>query len=171
MNANFGFFIFFFLIMFGALEFAIVIIPAIISRSKAKRSSVSEFDIPVVLLRPVPAEHIAKMRAWYFDQNDRHRYIRTIALDAITPAIYGYQNPETPVLPSSLYHHQIQPDKDWKAINNANWAIQRANNAVREAHRAVREANNAVQQAGVEDLGWIDSIAELNQIQFPPNKR
>jgi hypothetical protein len=168
MNADFGSFVFFFLLIFGALEFAIVIIPAIISRAKAKRSTLSEFDIPVVLLHHVPADHIAKMRAWYFNQNDHHRYIRTIALDAITPANYGYQNRESPEFPNSLHHFQTKPDKDWKAINNANWAIQRASNAVREANRAVREANNAVQQAGVEDLGWIDKIAELNQIRFPP---
>jgi hypothetical protein len=161
MDADFGSFVFFFLLIFGALEFALVIIPAIISRSKAKRDFVSEFEIPLVLLRPVPADHIAKMRAWYFDQNDRHRYIRTIALDTITPVNFGYANLKSPVFTSDTNQFHEKPDRDWKAINNANWAIQRANNAVREADRAVREANNAVMQAGIEDLGWIDNIAEL----------
>ena len=151
MNGDFGAFVFFFFLIFGALEFALVIIPAIISRSKAKRSSVSEFDIPLVLLRPLPAEHIAMMRAWYFDQNDHHHYIRKIALDTTTPVNYGYPSRKSPVFTSDPNQFHAKPDRDWKAINNVNWAIQRANNAVREADRAVREANNAVQQAGIED--------------------
>ena len=168
MNADFGTIIILFFLIFGALEFAVVIIPAIVSSSVAGRRSPSRpmYDIPLVLTRPVPAEHAARMKSWYFDRNDQYRYIRKFDLDGVPQVSSGYPGRKSPLFPERKHHSSAEPEKDWKGINNASWAIQMANKTAREAKYADLMANTAIQLADEEDLGWMDEIAELNQFRF-----
>ena len=168
MDTDFGTIVIFFFLIFGVLETTGVIIPAMLRRSKAKKRYEPEYYIPPVLSQPVPADHVARMRSWYFDQNDTHRYIRSVALDPGTPANAGYRRQVLPVSPGGQHLQHPEPEKDWKAVNKATWAIQRANKAIREANFAIREANTAIQQAGADDLEWMDEIAEMNQLRLPP---
>ena len=70
MDTDFGTIIIFFFLIFGVLEFTAVIIPAMLHRSRAKKSFEPEFSVPSVLSQPIPDNNIARMRSWYFDQND-----------------------------------------------------------------------------------------------------
>jgi hypothetical protein len=124
------------------------------------------YDIPLALTRPVPAEHAARMKSWYFDKNDQYRYIRNFDLDAVPQVTTGYPGRKYPLFPERKPQSSAGPEKDWKAINTASWAIQKANKAAREENYAVLAANPAIQQSGEEDLGWMDEIAELNQFRF-----
>ena len=168
MNADFGTIIILFFLIFGALEFAVVIIPALVSSSVAGKRSPSRpiYDIPLVLTRPVPAEHAARMKSWYFDKNDQYRYIRKFDLDEVPQVNSGYMGRKSPLLPERKHHSSMEPEKDWKAINTARWAIQKANKAAVEENYAVLAANTAIRQPVEEDLEWMDEIAELNQLRF-----
>ena len=168
MNADFGTIIILFFLIFGALEFAVVIIPAIVSSSVAGRRSPSRpmYDIPLVLTRPVPADHAARMKSWYFNKNDQYRYIRNFDLDTVPQVSTGYPGRKSALFRERKPQSSAGPEKDWKAINTASWAIQKANKAAREENYAVLTANPAIQQSGEEDMGWMDEIAELNQFRF-----
>jgi hypothetical protein len=166
MDPDFGTFVILFFLIFGVIEFAGVIIPAMIRRSKAGRTYRPAYDIPYVLERPVSAEHVAQMRSWYFDQNDSHRYTGGIAPDPVVPVNTGYPGRDSPVSQGGSPLFRTDPGKDWNTINKANWKVQRANKAVREANLAILEANTAIQQAGAEDLEWIDEIAEIDPLRF-----
>jgi hypothetical protein len=170
MGTDLGTIAIFSLIIFGALEFALVIIPSMISRSKIQYSYEPVYDVPVVLSRPVPSRQMEQMRSWYSDETGQHRFIRTIDLGPGTPGNSGYPGRDDPSLPGKSQHLRSVRVKDWKAVNNANRAILRANKAVLEANHAILEANTAIHQAGEDDLEWIDEIAGLDQLRGPPKK-
>lgn len=157
MATDFGTFVIFFILIFGSLEIAFVVIPAMVGRSKVGMHAAPVFDIPDVISIPVPADYREKIRAWYFDDGETYRYDRSLPKDKnqnSNPVEHVF-----PALPVGFTPHT----KDWKAINKANWAIQRANEAVREANRAIQEANAAIEEAGGEETEWMDSIAGIGQ--------
>ena len=168
MGTDFGTIAIFSLVIFGALEFPLVIIPLIISRSKVRSNYQPVFDVPIVLSRPVSGRQMAQMRSWYFDETGSCPYIRNLDLESAAQANAGYPGGDTPLLPKKQHPFNPGQGKDWKAVNNANRAILRANKAVLEANHAILEANTAIQQAVEDDLDWIDEIAELHQLRFPP---
>ena len=156
------------LIIFGALEFALVIIPAMISRARVRSSYQPVYDVPVILTRPVPAGQKGQMRSWYFDEASPFRYDIPLNQDRAIPMNSGFPPGDPPDLPEPPYQPGPVPGKDWKAVNNANRAILRANKALLEANRAILEANAAVQQVSDDDLAWIDEVADLHQLRYPP---
>jgi hypothetical protein len=166
MGADFGTIAIVSLVIFGALEFSLIIIPAMIRRSKVRNTYQPVFDVPVVLSRPVSSRHGAQMRSWYFDETDPHRFIKNIHLDPAVPVNAGG---DSSILPVKQHYGNPKPGKDWKAVNKANRAILRANKAVLEANHAILEANTAIRQAGEDDLEWMDEIADLRQLRFPPH--
>jgi hypothetical protein len=170
MGADIGTIVFFSLIIFGVLEFALVIIPALISRAKVKSTSQPFFDVPVVLSRPVSPGQGARMRAWYFDETGSFRY--DIKNDPATPnpANFLHRSGDYPCLPGPHAYTGQKPVKDWIAVNNANRAILRANKALLEANSALFEANAAMQQVTDEDWEWIDEIADIHRMQSSHRK-
>jgi hypothetical protein len=154
-------------VIFGALEFALVIIPAMFRSSKARMSPLPGFDIPIVLSRPVPSGNIGPMRSWYFARNDPHDYIRKLELDPLTPVNSGYTAHHSPIVTG--IQHRV-PGNDMNAMDKANKAILRANKAVLDANHAILEANTAIQEAGADDLEWIDEIAEMKEFRFSPKR-
>jgi hypothetical protein len=171
MNADFGTIVVLFFLIFGALELSIIIIPAIIRMSVVERRYQPVYDIPLILSRPVPVENIAVMRSWYFDKNDPHQYMRKIAVFPATPANSRNMRDESCLLSEIWGPPPTEPEKDWKTINKANWAIKEANKAVREANQKLSEAKVAVEQAGEEDFAWMDEIAELDLFGFQTGKK
>jgi hypothetical protein len=157
--------IFFFLI-FGCLEMTIVVIPAMISRSKVQRRYQPEYTIPTILSRPIPADDAVGVRSWYSQKNVTFRYINTITPDPVVTVTSGFPEGESPIFSGRHQRVQPAPETDWEARNKAYWAVQRANKAVMEANRAVIDAKTAIQQAGSEDLDWIDEIAEMEKLRL-----
>jgi hypothetical protein len=166
MDANSGTVVIFFFLIFGVLESVAVIIPAMIRRSKAGTGYQPVYETPRALSQPVSAEHVVRMRSWYFDGKEKNLPISMIAFNPVLPVTSGYQR-DSPFVSGRLQNLPPESKKNWKAIDKANWAIQRANQAVREANYAILEANTAIHETGSEDLEWMDDIAEMDKLQFP----
>jgi len=170
MGTDLGSIAFLAVVIFGALEFALVIIPAVISRAKVRNSYQPVYDVPIVLSRPVPAGQRAYMRSWYFDETIPFRYDIKFDPVPVIPENSEYLAEEFPVPPHPKHSSGQNAVKDWKAVNAANRAILRANKALLEANRAILEANTAMQEVTEDDLEWIDEIADLDQFRFLPRR-
>ena len=142
MAVNPGYLVlFFFIVLFTALEFLLVIIPAILSRSKVKRRvQQSEFDIPEYLCQPASDEYIRQIRSWYFDRNDSHWHDNNTARHAPSPVKIG----DEPLNSQKLHPHDLISGTDLKNSSKT----------------------DSPQQAKYEDLDWIDEITELNPLLF-----
>lgn len=160
--------IIFFILIFGILEFSVVIIPSMISRSKVRRSIRPVYAIPPILYQPVSSDHSARIRSWYFDRKSSRYSLPTLSsypLTAGKPADAEYRGKgsqqsldrQRPVIVHS------EASKDWKAINNASWAVQQVN-ADRATEKARRKAERAIHDAEAEELAWMDEIAGIDQI-------
>ena len=85
MDTGPGTIIIFFVLIFGSLEITFVVIPALVGARRSASLFQPEFEIPYVLSKPVRAEQVARIRSYYFDRSDSHRYIRNISLDRLPP--------------------------------------------------------------------------------------
>ena len=146
--------IFFFLALFVVLEFSLVIIPAMLNRSKIKRRyRQSEFDIPQVLERGASFEDRARIRSWYFDRNDSHWHTGTIPHAPPAPVYSGDRNQDSFALRPAP--RQLSAEPGTVGIT------------AKSPDRTISNAQAGVQQAGLDDLMWIDEISELNPLLSP----
>jgi hypothetical protein len=100
------------------------------------------------------------MRSWYVDRSDSHNYIKKpleIYPSSVNLHTARKENTGTP------QHMKPEPVKDGKSINRDNGKIQRANDVIRDANRAIHEAN-------VADLAWMDSLADIDPLDFVAKK-
>jgi hypothetical protein len=160
--------------IFISLEFIIVIIPLLMNRAKVKRRLQSPPEIPGILYRPISSEDQILMRSWYVDRSDSHNYIKK-PLDLYPSSVNlraaHKENPEKcmNVRPEPA-SPEPEPVKDWNAINKASWRIQKANDAIKNANRAIHEANEAIERANAADLAWMDSLADIDPLDFVAKK-
>jgi hypothetical protein len=156
--------------IFISLEFILVIIPALMNRAKVKQKLQSPPDIPDILRRPLTPEDRLLMRSWYVDRSDSRSYIRQ-PLNIYPPSVpvrtaqKGSPGSDVP-MQAAPGATGPGPANDWMAINKANGKIQNANNAIVNANRAISEANAAIERANVADLAWMDSLADIDPIDF-----
>lgn len=158
--------------VFICLEFILVIIPALMNRSRVRKRLRSPPEIPNILYRPLSSEEKFLMRSWVADRNDARSYLKK-PLEAYPASLNPVvaRNENAGPAPMVMRPEPVNPEpvKDWNAITAASRKVQKANDAIRNTNRAIHEANEAVEdieRADYADLSWLDSLPDMDPLEL-----